>query len=93
MVKESNMDLMTLKEIYYGYKWLILSKFGYWDKDIKAERDRKAKICTEACPLRGKYLGIVPMCDMNKAHEGEQGCGCVIEAKLWSDSECPLGKF
>ena len=52
---------------------------------------QKKQICG-TCPIRGRFLGI-PVCSHKKSLNGVHGCGCVLEAKLFSDSPCPLDKF
>lgn len=81
-----------LNDIFWGYLNLLNSKLGRLPEADVLKHDIKAKLCTKECPLRGKYLGV-QVCDINKTYTGRRGCGCVIEAKLWSDSLCPLNKF
>lgn len=82
----------NLFEIYIGYKNLILYKLNRFDEEDALEYKRKKKICTKDCPLQSSFCGIA-YCDPTKEHDDERGCGCIIEAKLWSDSPCPLNKF
>jgi hypothetical protein len=79
-------------EIYIGYKNLVLYKLNRFEEEDTLEYKRKKTICTKDCPLQSSFCGI-SYCDPMKEHEGERGCGCIIEAKLWSDSPCPLNKF
>lgn len=79
-------------EIYIGYKNLILYKLNRFEEEDTLEYKRKKKICTKDCPLQSSFCGIA-YCDPTKEHDDELGCGCIIEAKLWSDSPCPLNKF
>jgi hypothetical protein len=65
------------KEIYDGFYKLIFK-----DEKVEVEAERRLKICFE-CPFKGERLGI-PKC--NK-------CGCIIKAKVRSESKCPIGKF
>ena len=81
-----------LNDIFTGYYNYWLAVFNLIDEEEIEKHDKKADICTSTCPLRGKIFGVT-VCDFRKEHEGERGCGCVISAKLWSDSVCPLGKF
>ena len=81
-----------IEEIYIGYKNLLLYKFGKFDESDCVEYKRKKSICNQSCPLHSKLLGI-SYCNPRKEFGGENGCGCIIEAKLWSDSPCPLNKF
>ena len=82
----------TLHEIYIGYKNIIYYKLGLFERIDTLEYKRKKRICTKDCPLQSSFCGI-SYCDPMKEQDGEQGCGCIIEAKLWSDSPCPLNKF
>lgn len=82
----------NLFEIYIGYKNLILYKLNRFEEEDTLEYKRKKKICTKDCPLQSSFCSIT-YCDPKKEHDDERGCGCVIEAKLWSDSPCPLNKF
>ena len=82
----------TFHEIYIGYKNLIYYKLGLFERIDTLEYKRKVKICTNDCPLQSSLCGI-KYCDPLKEYNGERGCGCIIEAKLWSDSPCPLEKF
>ena len=79
-------------QIYLGYSNWINYKLDRLPEAEILTHHAKNKLCTKECPLRGKYLGV-QVCDINKTHGGRRGCGCVIEAKLWSDSLCPLNKF
>lgn len=79
-------------EIYIGYKNLILYKLDRFEEEDTLGYKRKKKICTIDCPLQSSILGVA-YCDPMKEHNNERGCGCIIEAKLWSDSPCPLNKF
>ena len=79
-------------QIYLGYSNWLNFKLGRLPEVQVLKHDIKAKLCTKECPLRGRYLGV-QVCDINKTYTGRRGCGCVIEAKLWSDSLCPLNKF
>lgn len=81
-----------ISEIYIGYSNLIQYKLGRFDEEDTLGYQKKKKICTKDCPLQSSFLGI-KYCDPMKEYNGERGCGCVIEAKLWSDSPCPLDKF
>jgi hypothetical protein len=89
-LKENLFD--QLLEIYIGYKNLILYKLNRFDEEDTLEYKRKKKICTKDCPLHSSFFGI-GYCDPMKEHDGERGCGCIEEAKLWSDSPCPLNRF
>lgn len=82
----------NLFEIYIGYKNLILYKLNRFEEEDTLEYKRKKKICIKDCPLQSSFCGIA-YCDPTKEHDDERGCGCIIEAKLWSDSPCPLNKF
>lgn len=79
-------------EIYIGYKNLILYKLNRFEEEDTLEYKRKKNICTKDCPLQSSFCGIA-YCDPTKEYDDERGCGCIIEAKLWSDSPCPLNKF
>jgi hypothetical protein len=81
-----------LNDIFMGYYNYWRAVFNLINEDEIEKHDIKADICTKACPLQGKMFGVT-VCDFRKEHDGERGCGCVISAKLWSDSPCPLGKF
>lgn len=81
-----------IEEIYVGYKNLLFYKLGKFDEADCIEYKRKKSICNQSCPLHSKLLGI-SYCNPRKEFDGENGCGCIIEAKLWSDSPCPLNKF
>lgn len=61
------------------------------DDESVASYLQKKVICGE-CPIKGRFLGI-PVCSHKKSLNGVHGCGCVLEAKLFSDSPCPLDKF
>ena len=81
-----------IEEIYIGYKNLLLYRLGVYDESDCAGYERKKSICNQSCQLHSKLWGI-SYCDPRKEINGETGCGCIIEAKLWSDSPCPLNKF
>lgn len=81
-----------LSEIYTGYSNLILYKLNRFEEEDTLEYKRKKVICTKDCPLQSSFCGI-KYCDPMKEYDDERGCGCIIEAKLWSDSPCPLNKF
>ena len=81
----------TLNEIRIGYTNLFLYKIGMFAPEYVEPYLYKRKFCEE-CPIQSKIMGIA-YCDPNKEVDGEYGCGCVRDAKIWSDSECPLGKF
>jgi hypothetical protein len=81
-----------LKEIVNGYLNLINARLGRLPVEEVIKHDLKALACNPTCPLYGKMLGI-PVCDIRKRHGIYRGCGCVREAKLWSDSPCPLKRF
>lgn len=81
----------TLPQIYIGWRNLILFRFGYVDAQEQEVFLWKKTVCNKSCPLYKD--GIVSFCSTKKEHDGINGCGCVIDAKLWSDSPCPLGKF
>lgn len=78
--------------IYVGYKNLILYKLGMFEEEDTVEYKEKLKVCNRSCPLYAKHIGVA-FCSTSKEYEGERGCGCVLAAKLWSDSPCPLDKF
>ena len=82
----------NLLEIYIGYKNLILYKLNRFEEEDTIEYQRKKKLCTKTCSLKSSILGV-EYCDLKKESDGEYGCGCIIAAKLWSNSPCPLGKF
>ena len=84
--------MQQIKDIFIGYTNLIKSWFGLFEPETKALRDKRKSICTSDCPLSGKFLGV-GYCDPMKTYENKRGCGCIKEAKFWSDSPCPLGKF
>jgi len=60
------------------------------DDESVAEYLRKKEFC-KVCPLRSS--GVIKFCSHKKSLNGVYGCGCVLEAKLFSDSPCPLDKF
>lgn len=81
----------TLGEIKVGYTNLILYKLGLFTPEhVKPYKDKLA-IC-EGCPLSGMKFGL-KVCDNNNTYQGVEGCGCVLAAKLWSDSPCPRELF
>ena len=82
----------TLKEIVNGYSNLINARLGRLPVEEVIVHDIKALECNSTCPLYGKILEI-PVCDARKKHGIYRGCGCVREAKLWSNSPCPLKRF
>ena len=45
--------------------------------------DNKYRFC-KVCTHRGKYFKEIDKCNL---------CGCVLQAKLRTDSECPINKF
>ena len=81
-----------ISEIYTGYTTLIQYKLGRFDEDDTLEYKKKKKICNKHCPLQSSFFGIA-YCDPMKEKDDARGCGCIIEAKLWSDSPCPMEKF
>jgi len=81
-----------INEIYTGYKNLFFYKLGFFHEEHCTEYKEKKKVCNKDCPLHSSLFGI-GYCDPTKTHDGENGCGCILEAKLWSESPCPLGKF
>ncbi len=82
----------TAEAIIVGYsnlfRYRVLNNIS---DEYVDEYKRKKAICKE-CPLRGRMLGI-PVCSTKKEVNGVTGCGCIEEAKLFSDSPCPLDKF
>jgi hypothetical protein len=84
--------MWQIVEIYNGYKNLLYYKLGFFQESDCVEYKDKKKVCNKDCPLYSSILGV-GYCNPAKTHEGENGCGCIIEAKLWSESPCPLGKF
>ena len=82
----------NIQQIYIGYKNLIQYRLGMFEESDIAEYKRKKVICNKDCPLQSSILGVA-FCDPRKNYYGESGCGCIIEAKLWSESPCPLEKF
>lgn len=98
IVKYQLIDIYNLLyNIFIGYYNWCLSYFDLMDELEVEKYNKKASLCTSECPLRGKVFGVT-VCDARKSTVGldgydVEGCGCVISAKLWSDSPCPLGKF
>jgi hypothetical protein len=84
--------LILIEEIYIGwsnyFEWLL----GMQSQEAVANYKAKKKVCNKDCPLHTMVLGT-GICDPTKTHDKAWGCGCVLVAKRWSDSECPLGKF
>ena len=91
--------LEMLKELFkkfsqrrIGYTNLLFYKLGLLEEEVVISYNQKKKLCTKDCPLKSHLFGI-EYCDWRKEYNGEFGCGCIIEAKLFSDSPCPLNKF
>jgi hypothetical protein len=81
----------TLSEIRVGYYNLLLYKLGMFTAEYVKPYEDKLEIC-EGCPLSGKRFGL-EICDNRESYQGIEGCGCVLAAKLWSDSPCPRELF
>lgn len=82
----------TVKDIFDGYKNMMLAKIGLIDENSIIKYEEKAEFCNKNCPLFEVRFGL-GFCSSRKEFEGIIGCGCIREAKLWSDSQCPMGKF
>ena len=71
-----------IKEIFRGFKNLIFK-----DQEVESIAEERLKRCF-VCPLRTDNF-----CDKTKEENGTKGCGCYLEAKTRSNSECPLKKW
>ena len=93
---------MEIKQVLKGWGNFVLKELNFLDERTKKTAEQRMLICS-TCPVRtiGKCdktkTGIVledfhytPTNENRKKGQEVHGCGCPLEKKLLSDSQCPI---